>query len=70
MSKASISESIYDDDYPICPYCGYVEIDAWELELTDDESEHDCSNCERIYLITRNVSVTYTSKAIAESKGE
>lgn len=68
MSKPS--ESSYED-YPICPYCGDVDRDAWELDLTDEQTyEHECPACDKVYMITCHVSIAYTSAAIAKAKGE
>ena len=52
-------------NYPICPYCGDIDRDAWELDLMDGQRyEHDCLACERTYMVTCHVSIAYTSEAI------
>ena len=37
---------------PICPYCGNVERDAWEIDFGpygEGDTEIDCCRCEKIY---------------------
>jgi hypothetical protein len=48
-----------------CPYCGYSELDSWELDFGDSmegEIETDCSHCGETYICARTVTVTYDSK--------
>lgn len=53
------------NDFPICPYCGYVDRNAWEVDFgTDDLAEIDCGSCEKTYTCVRHLSVSYTTKAI------
>ncbi len=50
-------------DEPICPFCGHVVGDAWELELDDEQStEVECDECEREFTVTASVSVDYSTK--------
>lgn len=56
-------------DDPVCPYCGYVERDAWEIDFgpgLDGDCEVACSDCGRDYVVIRNCSVSYTTRAIEE----
>ena len=47
---------------PICPHCGQKESDAWELHLGDgDQVEQEC-DCGKSYIITCNVSVSYSTE--------
>jgi DNA-directed RNA polymerase subunit RPC12/RpoP len=46
----------------ICPYCGYVARDSWEL--SGDDGENTCGRCEKEYNYTRNVEITYTTTPI------
>lgn len=47
---------------PICPHCGHAVRDSWELDFgTSEEYEHMCCECEKDFVITRNVSVDYTT---------
>lgn len=45
-----------------CPYCGYEDIDSWELE--EDDSEYECTHCGGIISYERCVTVDYSSEAI------
>jgi len=48
----------------ICPYCGYENYDSWEIAGGEEfDGEHDCHSCGETMLISRNVEVTYTTKA-------
>jgi sarcosine oxidase delta subunit len=56
-------------DEVVCPYCGYVHSDSWELG--GDSGEDRCSGCEKFFSWTRNVSVSYsTSKDCEKNKEE
>lgn len=44
----------------VCPWCGYVQSDAWEM----GEGTHECGNCERSFEMSRDVDVTYSTKRI------
>ena len=60
MSDIKIDhEYTYD---AVCPYCGHVDKDSWEL--TEDDDETYCVSCEREYSYERNVSITYTTHKI------
>lgn len=52
----------FDEHEPTCPICGYEYQDAFELE---DETEIDCPNCHAQLEVTREVSVSYTTKVIS-----
>ncbi len=48
---------------PVCPYCGYKMRNAWEDVAESDGWElAECGGCEQEYLVTRNVSVTYSTR--------
>jgi hypothetical protein len=48
---------------PICPHCGHVFRDAWDLDLDDEQStDTECGECERTFRIICHVKVTYTTK--------
>lgn len=56
------------EDEPICPYCGHVERDAWEISFqTDDCITHACNSCGEDYTLTRHVSVSYSSGKKAQA---
>jgi len=50
--------SEYGED-AICPHCGAVQIDSWEL---DPVYEHECVNCGGIYHLEREVICRYTTE--------
>lgn len=45
---------------PICCHCGEVQSDGWELS----EGEQQCDYCGRLFYLTRDVEVTYTTQPI------
>lgn len=47
------------NEYARCPYCGYEDIDSFELNC-DEEEITVCPNCEKKYGVIRNVEVTVT----------
>ena len=50
----------------ICPYCGYTERDSWEL--TDDDGQNTCGQCDSEYEYTRDVSITYSTTPKTEGE--
>lgn len=56
-------------DNAICPYCGYEDPDAWDIDLghqIEGDGETDCPACSRAYSVSRHVTITYTTKKIGE----
>lgn len=54
-------------DEPVCPYCGYVERDAWEIDFgpgIEGVCEIDCGSCDKTFEVSRNCSISYTTKEI------
>lgn len=51
-------------DNIICPYCGWVDEDSYEMEAECDVFE--CGDCERKFDVSRSVSVTYTTYMLQE----
>ncbi|MCG8400868.1 MAG: hypothetical protein MJA84_04650 [Firmicutes bacterium] len=49
-------EEKYDSDW-ICPYCGFIDFDAFELGDSDDKAE--CQMCGSIVSYEREVHFTY-----------
>ena len=48
--------------YAKCPYCGYENQDSWELPFDRDEDiEVDCHKCEKTYIVSRCIDITYSS---------
>lgn len=64
-------EQVIDHEYttdPVCPYCGYVMHDAWELNLEDGEyTEVECGHCEKSYKVSINISVHYSTEKIKDN---
>ena len=51
----------YTDDV-ICPYCGHVQMDSWELIPDHEEcSETDCGECGEAFEYCVHKSITFTS---------
>lgn len=61
------------NQYATCPYCGYEDIDSWEIRF-DDSPEGSatctCKRCERDFLVERNVTVEYSTFKIEEKQNE
>jgi len=49
-------------DEVVCPYCGYEHSDCWEFSDFNDEFE--CSGCKELFVMQRNVEITYSTKKI------
>ncbi len=59
--------------YPTCPYCGTEVEDPWEFELTDDgdSTETTCSDCDKDFVVTMHVEISYTTRPLeAEAEAE
>jgi hypothetical protein len=53
------------NSHAVCPYCGYVDYESYELEGDDGEcSIVDCCNCERQYRYIRHIDVSYSTSKI------
>jgi len=64
MSKI---ETIHTKE-PVCPYCGHVQRDAWELNLgpgLEGDGEMDCGECERSFVVSRYCDITYKTKPMS-----
>ena len=49
-------------DFPVCPYCGYIEHDDWDIDFgINEDCEPTCNSCGADYLLSKHVKVTYTS---------
>lgn len=56
---------------PVCPHCGHVKRNAWELGLGDfDQYQTECGECDKPYMITAHIRRTYTTAPQGESAGE
>lgn len=48
------------NEYAKCPYCGYEDIDSFELNC-DNEEIVNCPNCQKEYVVIRNIEITYST---------
>jgi hypothetical protein len=49
---------------PVCPHCGYVDSDAWEIDFgpgLEGDTIVACDHCGEEYKVFRYVSVSYSS---------
>lgn len=46
----------------ICPYCWYEDINSWEYDLSEKYSNIECWNCEKEFLASIELKITYFSK--------
>ena len=49
---------------PVCPHCGHKHRDAWDLSFdggAEGECEIECGECGKDYIISRHVSVSYST---------
>ena len=54
---------------PICPHCGHIEKDAWEInfgDMLDGDAEVTCNSCGEDYFCTRIVHVDYKTAKLKE----
>ena len=59
-----MASTTLDTDSPVCPACGHIERDAWELDFghgLDGDTETSCGSCGEDYLCSRNCVVTYST---------
>lgn len=57
-------------DEPMCPYCGHVEEDAWEIDFgpgIEGDTETSCNECGRNYQVSRTCTVYYSTQAMMET---
>jgi uncharacterized Zn-finger protein len=52
-----------------CPWCGVLNRGVWEIGIAEDgESiEVDCEWCDRVYVLTTSISVTFTARRMEVS---
>lgn len=53
------------ESQPVCPWCGDVMKDAWELK---DEQETDCEACLKPILVFRDYEVTYNTYPVSREE--
>lgn len=52
---------------PVCPHCGHVERDAWEIDFgagIDGDATVTCGSCGEDYFCQREVEVSYSTSTI------
>ena len=59
-------EDTYNNDYLICPYCGYKDCDSFEL--SDEEDEYECPQCGSILKYHKEISVSYDVEVVKEKE--
>jgi len=45
----------------VCPYCGYIHEDSWDLS---DDGETECDHCGKEFSFQRDVEITYCTSKI------
>lgn len=64
--------ALYDTDatdFPVCPYCGFVDRDWWDGIPPKDDGDFwyvNCARCEKTYKVTLAASVTFTTEFTTE----
>ncbi len=54
-------------DFPVCPHCGHVEQDAWEIDFgpgLDGDTHHWCGSCGKEYYVERLTTVYYSTTIV------
>lgn len=65
-SAAGVIDTEHRDN-PICPYCGHLRKDAWEINFgpgIEGWNEITCGNCEKEYFVERHCTVTYSTRKL------
>lgn len=58
-----------DNDFLICPYCGYkerVDFETFDSRGLECSEEHECSECGKIFMAHRFVIVHYETDKIVK----
>lgn len=64
MDLSKIPEPTRHENKPVCPWCGHVMKDAWELR---DEQETDCGECLKPIFVSRYTTCTYSTFPVTPS---
>ena len=51
-------------DNIICPHCGHIHRDSWEIMMEDGVEEIECDKCGQAFVATRHTSVNYWAEKI------
>ena len=57
-------DSTYTNDNLVCPYCGYENLDSFELPEEDDE--YECPQCGSTLKYVKNICVDFDCELVAE----
>jgi hypothetical protein len=58
-------------DNAVCPHCGYEDLDSWESGGGDEGTfETYCNSCGGPFYLTRDISVSYTTRVITPADRE
>jgi len=57
-------------NYPVCPHCGHVDRDWWDVSPPRDvhdgaEWETECGTCEKPYTVRVHETITFDTEAEA-----
>lgn len=52
----------------ICPYCGWVDNDSWELD--EDDGINECGSCEKEFNVSREIEISYSTSRIECDEGK
>ena len=52
-------------DAPVCPHCGHEHRDWWEW-LDDEDGEHDCDNCGRVFRWSQYIRIKFSTRLEAQ----
>lgn len=64
--KEEEPEETSNDEGVVCPYCGTLDRDAWELLGDSECGETECDSCEREFRWSTFTQTTYYGKPIAK----
>ena len=63
MAERHVSADLLFNREPVCPHCGYVASDAWEIGYGEEgDFDHDCGECGRPYRVSRHVTWSYSTE--------
>ena len=51
----------YDDDYIVCPHCGYQRLADFE-DNSEDGFDDECEECGKEFVHWAQISISYVSK--------
>ena len=78
ITSMAHDDFIPSDDFPeeidhefkdniVCPHCGFEHRDSYEWGQWNDEcGEGECSECEKPFKWSREISVSYSTKKLGE----